>query len=108
MNRSQISRGKLNRNFSRRTFLRGVGVTMALPWLGSLPGFGETASSSWPMSRVSRWAFPKRLAVMFMAAALTLLQWWPKGEGADMTFSKSLEPLEPLETKGQRYQRFVQ
>ena len=27
--------------FSRRTFLRGVGVTMALPWLESLPVWGD-------------------------------------------------------------------
>ena len=28
---------------SRRTFLRGVGVTMALPWLESIPVWGATA-----------------------------------------------------------------
>ena len=27
--------------FSRRTFLRGVGVTMALPWMGSLSFRGD-------------------------------------------------------------------
>ena len=26
---------------SRRTFLRGVGVTMALPWLESIPVWGD-------------------------------------------------------------------
>ena len=29
------------RRVSRRLFLRGVGVTMALPWLESLPSWGR-------------------------------------------------------------------
>jgi len=39
MSRNQNSRGKINRGLSRRTFLRGVGVTMTLPWLESLSRF---------------------------------------------------------------------
>lgn len=39
---------------SRRTFLRGVGVTMALPWLESIPAFGETTPTP-----------PKRFATLF-------------------------------------------
>ena len=38
---------------SRRTVLRGAGVTMALPWLESLPAFADTTSPA---------AFPKRFA----------------------------------------------
>ena len=30
---------------SRRTFLRGVGVTMALPWLESIPVWGATPAA---------------------------------------------------------------
>src|SRR5439155_878201 len=40
---------------SRRTVLRGVGVTMALPWLESLNAIASTPAP-----------FPKRLAVLFM------------------------------------------
>ena len=32
--------------FSRRTLLRGLGVTMALPWLESLPVWGDEVKTS--------------------------------------------------------------
>jgi hypothetical protein len=72
---------------------------MALPWLGSLSGFGETASSPLADQPDGSAAFPRRLAVMFMGCGVNPLQWSAQGEGADMTFSKSLEPLEPLKRK---------
>jgi len=37
---------KINHSFSRRTFLRGVGVTLALPWLEPLSGFGAESAVS--------------------------------------------------------------
>ena len=43
--------------FSRRTFLRGLGVTMALPWLESLPVWGDepTRQSRRPARRRCGW-----------------------------------------------------
>ena len=32
----------MSRSISRRTVLRGVGVTMALPWMESLTVWGDT------------------------------------------------------------------
>jgi hypothetical protein len=89
------------RNFtgiSRRTFLRGVGVTMALPWLESLPVWGATATSP-TTSTVAASAFPQRFAVMFMGNGINGNHWWAKGSGADMKLSKSLAPLEPIKQK---------
>lgn len=76
-------------HISRRTLLRGLGVTMALPWLESLPVWGaelETDSAS---------AAPKRLAVLFMANGINPLQWKASGAGAEMELGRSLEPLLP-------------
>jgi len=71
---------------SRRTLLRGVGVTMALPWLESLPVWGsETATSP-----------PQRFAALFMGNGINPKHWWAKGAGPDMELSKSLEPLASL------------
>ena len=63
----------MNRNFipslsptsslqtSRRKFLRGVGVAMALPWMESIPVWGaEPAKAGLPGP------FPKRFAALFM------------------------------------------
>jgi len=76
---------------SRRTVLRGIGVTMALPWMESLPAWAGTAGAARP--------FPKRFAVLFMGNGINGNHWWAKGSGAEMTFGKSLTPLEPLKRK---------
>ncbi len=82
---------KAQNMFSRRTLLKGVGVTMALPWLESLSGWGsETVSGP------SRPAYPQRFAALFMGNGISPKNWWAKGSGAAMELSKSLQPLAPL------------
>jgi hypothetical protein len=76
---------------SRRTVLRGAGVTMALPWIESLPCFADPATS--PAQ------FPKRFAALFMGNGVNEDHWNSEGSGAGMKLSKSLEPLEPLTHK---------
>jgi hypothetical protein len=76
---------------SRRTFLTGVGVTMALPWLESMPVWGEKAASGAASSTP-----PQRFAALFMGNGISPKNWWAKGAGADMELSKSLEPLKSL------------
>src|SRR6266404_2917881 len=70
-------------HISRRTLLKGLGVTIALPWLESLPVWGAEPASP-P---------PKRFAALFMGNGISPKNWWAKGSGADMQLSKSLEPL---------------
>ena len=79
---------------SRRTVLRGAGVTMALPWLESLPvwGMAPAAGSDAPAS-------PKRFAALFMACGVNPEHWWAKGTGESMQLGKSLQPMEPLKSK---------
>jgi Protein of unknown function (DUF1552) len=77
------------KNPSRRTFLHGAGVTMALPWLESIPVWGATVAE----------AAPKRFVVMFMGNGINGNHWWAKGSGDDLKLSKTLEPLEPLKKK---------
>jgi len=74
---------------TRRTVLRGAGVTMALPWLESLSAFAATPSN----------AFPKRFAVLFMGNGVNENHWGAVGSGAEMTLAQSLSPLEPLKHK---------
>ena len=77
---------------SRRTFLRGVGVTMSLPWLESLPVWGaETAGV--PGSP------PKRFATLFMGNGINANHWWAKPAQGEMELSKTLEPLAPFRKK---------
>ncbi len=83
---------------SRRTFLRGVGVTMALPWFESLPAWGAEPSSALVTGGAAA-TLPKRFAVMFMGCGVNPNEWWAKGSGADMELSKTLAPLAPFKTK---------
>ena len=78
---------------SRRTFLRGVGVTMALPWLESVPVWGDDRArrdSSQP---------PVRFAVLFAGNGFHSKEWWAKGEGKEMQVGNVLEPLHPFREK---------
>src|SRR5262245_7186511 len=72
-------------SISRRMFLRGAGVTMALPWLESVPVWGADAPAA-----------PKRFAALFMACGVNPDHWWAKGSGPDMELSKSLQPVAPF------------
>jgi hypothetical protein len=90
------------RQLSRRTFLHGVGVTMALPWLESVRVWGgETAGALAAGSTVAGpgGPFPKRFCVMFMGNGINGNHWWAKGQGAEMKLGKTLQPLEPLKHK---------
>ena len=86
-------------SLSRRTFLRGVGVTMALPWLESLPGVGALTAAAAEAGPGTAAAFPMRFGVMFMGCGVSPEHWWAKGSGAEMELGQSLAPLEPLKGK---------
>lgn len=78
----------------RRTFLRAAGVSLALPWLDAMAS---------PSKKVTQ--PPKRFCGMFFPYGVSLPKadheqaewnWFPKGEGRDFQFNKSLEVLEPV------------
>ncbi len=74
----------------RRTFLAGVGCSMALPWLESVPVWGSQA----PVATA-----PKRFAALFMGNGISPPHWWARGAGADMELSRSLQPLNAHKAK---------
>src|SRR5947209_8763040 len=80
---------------SRRAFLRGVGVTMALPWLESVPVWGDERTGSGAGSS----APPVRFACLFAGNGFHSKEWWARGEGAKMELGKVLEPLAPVREK---------
>jgi hypothetical protein len=75
---------------SRRAVLRGAGCTVALPWLESLHALADTPRS---------FALPKRFGVVFLGNGVNEDHWSAAGEGAAMTLSRTLSPLEPLKQK---------
>src|SRR5216117_1034002 len=79
---------------TRRTFLRGLGVTMALPWFESLPVWGDEPPSNKRASEA-----PVRLAVLFAGNGFHSKEWWAKGEGKKMELGKVLLPLQDFREK---------
>ncbi len=79
---------------TRRTFLRGVGVTMGLPWLESVPAWGFA-----PMAGDVPAPCPKRFAALFMGCGISPDHWWARGSGPGLELGRSLEPLAALKGK---------
>lgn len=77
---------------TRRTALLGAGVTVALPWMESLPASDEQTSTENPV-------FPKRFAALFMGNGINADHWWAKGAGEEMELGRTLEQLDPFKKK---------
>ena len=77
------------KHLSRRTFLRGAGVTLALPLLESMvpaqTPLGKTAANP-----LQRWGF------IYVPHGSIFKQWTPAEEGEGFAFSPILQPLEPF------------
>jgi len=74
---------------TRRAVLRGMGATLALPWMESL-------AAKVPNPNPGVTGPPRRFATLLFANGVNTNHWWVKGEGSAMEFSKSLKPLEPF------------
>ena len=68
---------------SRRTLLRGLGVSMALPWLESLPRAVAVAATAADQA-------PTRTLVTFTGIGFHSQHWWAKGEGSAMELGPCL------------------
>jgi Protein of unknown function (DUF1552) len=76
------------KHLPRRTFLKGMGATIALPLLDAMtPAFAATARTA---------KSPVRLAFTYVPNGITMADWTPKGEGTAFEFSRVLRPLEPF------------
>ena len=82
-------------HFSRRTFLRGVGVSMALPWMESIPVWGDEITSTAQSSSEA----PVRMAVLFSGNGYHSKEWWAKGEGKGLELGQVLAPLNDFREK---------
>jgi len=73
----------------RRTILRGLGATLALPLLDgmvpALTAFGRTAAN--PV---------RRFGIVYLPNGVVINKWTPHTEGTGFEFSQILKPLEPF------------
>ncbi len=88
-------RGNTYAGMRRRRFLRGLGVTMTLPWLPSL----------WPSRASIRSAYataegadvPRRLVFFYVPNGMPMHWWTPNRAGANYDLPAILEPLAPIQ-----------
>jgi len=80
------------RSLPRRTVLRGLGATMALPFLEAmLPAFSARGrAAAKPVHRFQTFYVPNGMAMPY---------WSPKGEGSAFELSPILEPLAPFRSQ---------
>ncbi len=80
---------------ARRTFLRGLGVSMALPWMESR----NVWAGDVPPAAGAEATAPTRLAVLFSGNGFHAKEWWAKGEGEAMELGAVLAPLHDFRTR---------
>jgi hypothetical protein len=78
------------KHLNRRTFLRGVGASLALPMLDSMvPAMAATSAAATKS--------PVRMAFVYVPNGIIPAAWTPTGEAArDWEFKRSMKPLEPF------------
>lgn len=83
----------MSSHISRRTMLRGLGVSMALPWLECMTGTTRRAMA-WAAAAEPQLT-PTRLAFVFMPNGVNYKAWAPAARATETEFvlSPSLEPL---------------
>ena len=79
------------KHLPRRTFLRGLGVSLALPVLDSMvPAFATAATSAKPV---------RRLGIVYVPNGMNMWEWRPKTAGAAFELSPTLSSLAPFKDK---------
>lgn len=74
------------RPISRRTMLKGIGATLALPLLDAMRPFSAVAGQTTQ--------HPVRMAILYMANGVNPNAWTPPSPGCDFLLSPILSPLE--------------
>jgi len=88
---------KISEKLSRRTFLRGLGVSVALPWLESMGPLTSFATAS--TKEVTTQAAPNRMAFLYSPNGKIMEKWKPEQIGANFELTEILKPLQNVKDK---------
>lgn len=76
---------------SRRTVLKGLGISLALPMLEAMvPGLAYTATSA------ARPTSPRRMAFLYVPNGIHMPNWTPTTMGPNFELPSTLQPLQPF------------
>ncbi len=80
------------KHLSRRTLLRGLGTSVALPWLDAMtPAFATPAKANG--------LAPTRMMFAYVPNGIIMQDWTPDATGPNYDFKRVMKPLEPLRQK---------
>src|SRR5436309_14672514 len=79
----------------RRTFLKGMGATIALPALDAMTPSLKALAALEPPGGTT---FPKRMAFLYIPNGANMADWTPKDVGADFEWPYILEPLKAFQS----------
>jgi hypothetical protein len=80
---------------TRRQFLRGAGLAVALPWLESIGGPWANAATA----KTKTPELPLRMAFVYVPNGMHMPHWTPEKEGALTDLPRTLKPLENLKSE---------
>lgn len=81
---------------SRRTVLRGLGATLALPMLEAMMPAGASTSALAAAGNAATTAAPKRMAFFFVPNGVIPAEFFPSKDGKSFDLPSTLEPLKDL------------
>jgi len=81
----------MSEHVSRRMVLRGLGATLALPWLEAMGPL-----TAWAAGTATNQAAPNRMAFVYVPNGKNMADWTPKTEGAGFELPAILQPLDEL------------
>ena len=85
----------VSKQLSRRTFLRGLGVTVALPWLEAMGPVTSWAAAPANATQI----VPNRMAFLYVPNGKIMEDWTPTQVGADYELTEILKPLANMKDK---------
>ena len=87
-----VTWNETNGRLSRRNFLRGAGICLALPWMESIPLRAESGKKT---SSLLQSKAPVRLGVLYFSNGVEPEHWWAKSNHGSMEIGPGLKPMEP-------------
>lgn len=82
------------KRISRRTALRGIGISLSLPWLEAMGPLTAWAENAAPQT-----VAPNRMAILYVPNGINMADWTPKQEGSAFELPPILEPLAGVKDK---------
>jgi len=96
----QTAAAERRMSLSRRQFLRGLGVCIALPAFESLLPLSVLADSAKAATDIAGKAAPVRAAFVYVPNGIIPSAWWPEGNGgANFELPRTLQPLQGVRSQ---------